>query len=199
MKYTLLRGVMFVLVLLITACATPVTGVAPSFTVPAATAAEPSVTKSSLATKMPEVEAYPGIVPTRTATATSTASVPVTGGTTVKATLSDSHGLILANADGFTLYLYKEDTQNGDSSACTEEECTADWIPFTTEGSPVADAGAIQKLLGMITREDGRTQVTYNGWPLYLYSGDNAAGSVNGQGLEGEWFLVSPAGTAIQK
>jgi predicted lipoprotein with Yx(FWY)xxD motif len=103
------------------------------------------------------------------------------------------------NGDGFALYLYKKDTQNGQSSACTDEECTTDWIPLTSEGSPIAGEGAIQKLLGTITREDGKEQVTYNGWPLYLYGAEQEAGSIAGQGMDGEWFLVSPAGIAILK
>jgi predicted lipoprotein with Yx(FWY)xxD motif len=42
-------------------------------------------------------------------------------------------------------------------------------------------------------------QVTYNGWPLYYFSGDSAAGSTNGQGHDNEWFLVAPSGKAIRE
>ena len=90
-------------------------------------------------------------------------------------------------------------TQNGDTSACTDEECTAEWLPLTTEGAPVAGAGAIQNMLGTITRDDGTMQVTYNGWPLYLSSGDNAAGTANGQAVDSVWFVISPSGNAIQQ
>ena len=51
-------------------------------------------------------------------------------------------------------------------------------------------------LLGTLTRDDGTVQVTYNGWPLYHFSGDTAPGDTNGQGLEGVWFLVSPTGVS---
>jgi hypothetical protein len=54
--------------------------------------------------------------------------------------------------------------------------------------------------LGTITRSDGTKQVTYDGHPLYYFSGDSAAGQVNGQGSDGfgaKWWLVSPAGTQI--
>jgi predicted lipoprotein with Yx(FWY)xxD motif len=53
-------------------------------------------------------------------------------------------------------------------------------------------------MLGTITRDDGTMQATYNGWPLYYYSGDAAPGDINGQGMEGLWFLVSDLGDAIQ-
>ena len=62
----------------------------------------------------------------------------------------------------------------------------------------IAGEGVDSTLLGTITRDDGTTQVTYNGWPLYYFAGDTAPGDTTGQGMEGVWFLVSPTGEAIQ-
>jgi predicted lipoprotein with Yx(FWY)xxD motif len=45
--------------------------------------------------------------------------------------------------------------------------------------TPSAGAG-VSGTLGTITRDDGTTQVTYNGRPLYHYSGDSAPGDTNG-------------------
>jgi hypothetical protein len=47
-------------------------------------------------------------------------------------------------------------------------------------------------------RSDGSSQVTYGGWPLYYYSGDAAPGDVNGQGVNGVWYVVSPDGDEIR-
>jgi predicted lipoprotein with Yx(FWY)xxD motif len=45
----------------------------------------------------------------------------------------------------------------------------------------------------MITRDDGTKQVAYNGWPLYYFAGDKAAGDDNGQGLaDGKWVIANP-------
>jgi hypothetical protein len=52
--------------------------------------------------------------------------------------------------------------------------------------------------VGTITRSDGTTQVTYNGHPLYYFSGDKAPGDTNGQGVGGNWFTISPSGDLIQ-
>ncbi len=197
MKYILFLGALLALTFLITACTTPVTQISTLSALPGAT--QLSVTKLPIATATPMVESDPGVDTTPTATIASTVSAPAIGGTTVKARLSDRQGLILVNGEGLALYLYRKDTQNGEASACTDAECTSDWIPLTTEGAPVAGAGAIQKLLGTITRGDGTAQVTYNGWPLYLFGGDHEADSTNGQGMDHEWFLVSPSGTAIPK
>ena len=52
--------------------------------------------------------------------------------------------------------------------------------------------------VGSIKRPDGRMQVTYNGLALYRYSDDHAAGQLKGQGEEGIWFAVTPAGTVTR-
>jgi predicted lipoprotein with Yx(FWY)xxD motif len=41
----------------------------------------------------------------------------------------------------------------------------------------------------------GSTQSTYQGWPLYTYSGDTAAGQTNGNGV-GTWHAVTIPFTA---
>jgi hypothetical protein len=58
-------------------------------------------------------------------------------------------------------------------------------------------SGLKPSLLGTATRSDGKTQVTYNGHPLYLFGGDTGAGKTSGQGLKafGDfWFVLSSAG-----
>jgi hypothetical protein len=54
--------------------------------------------------------------------------------------------------------------------------------------------------VGTTPRSDGGAQVTYNGHPLYLFAGDQAAGDTNGQGLTefgGSWFALSSAGDPV--
>jgi predicted lipoprotein with Yx(FWY)xxD motif len=129
--------------------------------------------------------------------------VPVTGAATVNVSESTDFGPVLVNGEGMSLYVFLADTQNGGTSACGDDDgCTTEWPPVTTDGDPVAGDGVDQSLLGTITRDDGTVQVTYNGWPLYLFHEDEAAGDTNGQGLDefgGLWFLVSPTGEAIQQ
>ena len=204
MKYTSLLGAMVLLGLLITACGPAVVTGVPTQVQPLATEIVSTVVPAATALAGPTstssaTNATPAVVTTPAATGTSEVSVPVTGETTIKATISDNYGPILVDADGVAVYIFAKDTQNGTTSACTDEECTSEWTPVTTQGEPVAGAGAIQKLLGTITREDGTMQVTYNGWPLYYFSGDSAAGSTNGQDHDNEWFLVAPSGKAIRE
>ena len=52
-----------------------------------------------------------------------------------------------------------------------------------------------------MTRPDGATQVTFNGRPLYRYAKDSGPGAVTGQDVHdqwGEWYLVTPAGDALE-
>jgi predicted lipoprotein with Yx(FWY)xxD motif len=44
--------------------------------------------------------------------------------------------------------------------------------------------------LATITRDDGSLQVTYNGLPLYFFSGDQAAGDA--KGVYTNWEAVAP-------
>ena len=217
MKRTVLLGAFLVLALLISACGpaaatqspgqssteVPATSL-PEATEPSAATASPAVAATNTGSAA-EATASPDVAATSTGpaagtpatTETSEASVPVTGETEVRAAANLDYGPILVNGDGLPLYIFAQDTQNGDASACTDEECVTEWPPLTTEGTATAGPGAIQSLLGTITREDGTTQVTYNGWPLYLFSSDTSSETTNGQGAEAGWTLVSPAGKAI--
>ena len=106
---------------------------------------------------------------------------------------SSSLGEILVDADGRSLYLFMPDAQG--ESTCYDA-CESNWPPLTVEG--IAGDGVDAALLGTTERTDGSVQVTYNGWPLYHFGGDAAAGDTNGQGLNDVWFVVSPTGEAIE-
>ena len=106
-------------------------------------------------------------------------------------------GTILVDRKGNTLYVFLQDT--GDTSTCTGD-CAATWPALIAKGEVKAGGGGgvDESLLGTSARDDGTTQVTYNGHPLYYFSGDHAPGDTNGQGIGDIWFVVSPAGDAIK-
>ncbi len=104
-------------------------------------------------------------------------------------------GTVLVNSDGFTLYLFENDT--GSTSTCVGT-CAGTWPALTTSGDAAASGGADDSMLGTTTRDDGTTQVTYNGHPLYVYSGDSAAGEANGEGISNVWYAVTTQGTPAQ-
>ena len=112
---------------------------------------------------------------------------------------SADHGKYLVDATGKTLYLLEKDS-NG-SSTCYDA-CSTEWPPLLApQGAPKALDPAIQAgAIATTQRTDGGIQVTYNGHPLYHYAKDAAAGQLNGEGAKdqfGEWYLVTPAGDAL--
>ncbi len=131
--------------------------------------------------------------PTATASPTSEAS-PEPRGAMVESTSSDL-GTILADGEGTTLYFFLNDTSS--ESTCYDQ-CAGNWPAYATQGEPQAGSGIDTSLLGTTTRTDGTVQVTYNGKPLYYFSGDESAGDTNGQGIGDVWFVVSPAGEPIR-
>ena len=91
-------------------------------------------------------------------------------------------GTVLVDGKGITVYMYATDTR-GRPSRCYDI-CAVQW----------------PALLGTAPRTDGSTQITYNGWPLYLWPPDRAPGMATGQALTnagGLWYVLSPAGKPI--
>ena len=108
-------------------------------------------------------------------------------------------GQILVDSNGRTVYLFLADS--GATSSCNSAACVQYWPPVLTAGAPVAGSGADAALLGTTQRQDGRTQVTYAGHPLYYFITDKKPGDVTGQGINAFgalWYVVAPSGTQIR-
>ena len=88
-------------------------------------------------------------------------------------------GKVLVNSEGLTLYYFQKDKKGSGVSKC-EGACAEGWPPLTTEGEPEAMSGVNASMLGTIERNDGTTQVTYAGWPLYTFVEDSKPGEDNG-------------------
>jgi predicted lipoprotein with Yx(FWY)xxD motif len=103
-------------------------------------------------------------------------------------------GTVLVDSEGLTLYDFHKD--KGSTSACYGA-CAAAWPPLLTEGDPQAQGPADRSMLGTTKRKDGTVQVTYNGWPLYTYAGDQKPGEANGNDIDefgAEWYALQPNG-----
>jgi predicted lipoprotein with Yx(FWY)xxD motif len=103
----------------------------------------------------------------------------------------------LTDSSGRSLYLFASDTST--KSTCSGA-CATAWPPLIAKGAPTAGTGATASDLATIARSDGTKQVSYDGHPLYYFSGDSAAGQTNGEGINGFgalWYLVAPTGQQI--
>ncbi|PVE05927.1 hypothetical protein OIE62_03960 [Streptomyces scopuliridis] len=108
---------------------------------------------------------------------------------------STSLGKILVDGEARTLYLFEADKQN--KSTCTGD-CVKIWPPLIVTGKPEAGTGGVKgNLLSTTTRDNGAKQATYNGHPLYRFTGDHKPGDTNGQGdvsFHDTWYVLGTSG-----
>jgi predicted lipoprotein with Yx(FWY)xxD motif len=115
---------------------------------------------------------------------------------TVKVAHSDL-GKILVDSRGRSLYMLSADSAS--KSTCFGA-CAQAWPPLRTTGKPTVGKGLKASKVGRIKRSDGKSQVTYNGHPLYRFVNDKKPGDTNGQGIVafgGRWSALSPAGKKV--
>jgi len=92
-------------------------------------------------------------------------------------------------ADGQTVYLYTKDLPG--QTRCYGQ-CAQDWPPVIVTRHPDT-RGDLPGRLGIVKRDDGRRQLTYNDVPVYLYIEDSPRSvDANGQDVDHEWFVVHP-------
>jgi predicted lipoprotein with Yx(FWY)xxD motif len=107
-----------------------------------------------------------------------------------------THGSMLTDAKGMTLYVFDKDSK--DKSTCTGA-CLAKWPAFTvaSAGAAMKAAAGVTGQLGTIKRDDGTLQVTINGMPLYHYYLDKQAGDAKGEAVGNVWWEVGANGSKI--
>ncbi len=107
-------------------------------------------------------------------------------GTTVMIVQKSSLGYVLAEASGLVVYTYEKDTKGG-APTCTGS-CTTTWPPVT--GVPKAGpADTFPGTFGVVKGAGGVEQITYDGYPLYLYAGAKPY-TTSGNGIGGKWHVV---------
>jgi predicted lipoprotein with Yx(FWY)xxD motif len=109
---------------------------------------------------------------------------------------SSEFGQMLFNSKKQAIYIFERDQK--DKSNCYGD-CAVAWPPVFTRGEPQAGNGVKASLLGTIKRRDGKSQVTYNGKPLYYYvnegPGEVKCHNVNLNG--GFWWVVGADGERL--
>jgi predicted lipoprotein with Yx(FWY)xxD motif len=111
-------------------------------------------------------------------------------------TMTTSKGTVLVTASGLTLYWFANDTAT--QSNCNGS-CASYWKPLLGTAAAVSGT-SLPHGFGTVKRADGQMQITYDGHPLYTYTGDTASGQVNGNGLNasgGMWWAITPTGSEL--
>lgn len=118
-----------------------------------------------------------------------------TGGSAAIKTGSVSQGTVVVDGKGMTAYIFTKDKQGSGKSSCTGD-CLVAWPPIISKSSkPAADG--VTGTVGTIRSLDGTYQVTVDGWPLYTFAKDKAAGDTTGQGVGKVWYMIKPDGSRI--
>jgi len=120
---------------------------------------------------------------------------------TVMASSVGSVGTVLVTSSGHSLYVYIHDDHR--AVTCTAvDNCDGDWPPLMLPSGDTLAAGPGVKssLLGSDPDPAGGRVVTYNGWPLYTFTGDDIPGVATGQDRDadgGLWYVMRPSGAPL--
>lgn len=98
-----------------------------------------------------------------------------------------SYGQVLATTGHLALYTWNQ--EKGLKVKCTGA-CATTWPPLTIPHGTMAPKhiAGVMGTFGEVMRPDGKTQVTYNGHPLYTFHGDSPT-KILCNGVDG-WFVV---------
>lgn len=128
------------------------------------------------------------------ATANGSSGGSATSGTALIKTTSIHGVTVLTNSSGRTLYWFAPDSSS--ASACYGT-CAVYWPPVYGKPTVASGVTGVTGKLGTIHRNDGTTQATYNGHPLYTYVSDTAPGDATGNNVNlngGYWYEMKAAG-----
>jgi predicted lipoprotein with Yx(FWY)xxD motif len=119
-------------------------------------------------------------------------SAPAAAGIVITTAGSD-FGTMLFDVPGQAIYLFDKETAGRPDCY---GDCAVAWPPVLTTGNPQAAGQARPDLLGTVARDDGSTQVTYAGHPLYYYAHEGPGQVLCHNVVEfgGRWLVVTPGG-----
>jgi predicted lipoprotein with Yx(FWY)xxD motif len=118
---------------------------------------------------------------------------------TAVSTATTGPGKILVDSQGRTMYAFAADSKG--KSNCTGS-CLQYWPAVPAGAKAPASPAGVTATFGVLHRQDGSSQLTVDGWPMYTYVGDSKPGATTGQGKNldgGLWWVVSPSGKWITK
>ncbi|MDF1497271.1 MAG: hypothetical protein P1P90_04375 [Patescibacteria group bacterium] len=104
-------------------------------------------------------------------------------------------GTYFADQNGKALYTYAKDAKG--VSECAGA-CLDNWPMFYVEDLMLGN-DLNKEDFDSILREDGNMQLTYKGWPLYYYAGDQIQGDTNGNMKNNEWYLANSETRALSR
>jgi predicted lipoprotein with Yx(FWY)xxD motif len=124
---------------------------------------------------------------TTTTTSTTPGALPIA---TASVTTSSGAKTALVTGQGLALYYHTPDTA---TSVFTD---ASTWPPLLAGSGAPTSSTSLPGTLAVLNDANG-AQVTYNGHPLYTFSGDTKADRATGDGLGGVWYVATPNLTKV--
>jgi len=113
--------------------------------------------------------------------------------------IADADGMGLVDSSGLTLYTFDGNATHP-KPACGAGDCARHWVPL--EAPEIANP---MGRFAAIARDDGISQWTFRGKPLYRFAADQKPGDVNGMGVDAQFRAAlivrffMPADVAIRE
>jgi len=98
---------------------------------------------------------------------------------------NDENELLLADSFSRTLYVF--DADQGQAAPACNGACAELWPPYLI--TPQEAQGLVAPY-GAIQRSSRKSQLTYNGRPVYTYAPDRKVGDDQGDGVGGAWHYI---------
>ncbi len=129
--------------------------------------------------------------------ATTTSATPVKPKSLLTVSSASPYTNVLADNNHMSLYVLSAEV--GGTLHCTGT-CLSVWPPVLvpTSVTSILVATGVHGTIGFIARSGGMSQVTFNGYPVYRYTGDGGANGSSGEGVVadgGTWYLASAPAT----
>ena len=106
-------------------------------------------------------------------------------------------GTVVTDGEGRVLHGSDQDGTDPPAARCTAA-CAQEWLPLVVPPGQEPDLlGVDAKVVGRVARDDGSSQLTLGGWPVYVNRSDD--GTLQSAAKSGAgWFAISPQGKKIE-
>jgi predicted lipoprotein with Yx(FWY)xxD motif len=106
-------------------------------------------------------------------------------------------GVVVTDGSGRVLYGSDQDANNPPASRCTGT-CAQEWLPLVVPQGDEPDLEGVQPdQVGRVARDDGSSQLTLGGWPVYVNKNDTGELKAVAPDAHGTWFAMSPQGQKV--
>ena len=119
------------------------------------------------------------------------------GGLELYAVQTGNLGVVVTDGQGRLVYGSDGDMTDPPMSMCTGT-CVQEWQPLVVPAGQQPELlGVDEDKVGRIAQQDGSSQLTLGGWPVYVNRHDDGGLKAVAPGAHGAWFAMTPQGQRV--